>query len=50
MCVEELNDINKPGKEEEEEFVQKWKEIYKQGDRFLSPNISCKDTNISLKI
>jgi len=37
-------------KEQEEEFIEKWKCAYQQGDRYFSPNLSKSDTGISILI
>ena len=50
ICVQKLNNIDKPEKDEQDKFIEKWKEIYNQGDRFFSPNLSSTNTNISFKI
>lgn len=42
-----LSDIEK---QNEEEFIKKWKNEYEIGDKFFSPNLSKKDTGLSFNI
>ena len=37
-------------KQNEEEFLKKWKTQYEIGDKFFSPNLSKKDTGLSFNI
>ena len=45
--VKKLSDIEK---QNEEEFIKKWKNQYEIGDKFFSPNLSKKDTGVSFNI
>jgi hypothetical protein len=37
-------------KENEEEFINKWKKQYEIGDKYFSPNLSKNDTNLSFNV
>lgn len=45
--VKQLSDIEK---QNEEQFIEKWKKQYEIGDKFFSPNLSKKDTGLSFNI
>ncbi len=47
--VKKINQAEK-NKEEETEIQNKWKEIYEKGDIYFSPNLSRRDTGLSLNI
>lgn len=47
ICVKQLNQIEKTG---EENFQNKWKEMYERGDVYFSPNLSKSNTGLSLNI
>ena len=46
--IKELSDVEKIDKQEE--FIDKWKNQYKKGDIYFSPNLSKADTGLSFNI
>lgn len=48
--VKELIKAEKPNKEQEEQFIEKWKENYAKKDSFFSPNLSYQNTGLSFNI
>ena len=49
ICVKQLDDIEKE-KNQEIKLKEKWKELYKKGDIYFSPNLSKTDTGLSINI
>ncbi len=48
FCIEELSIIGENYKNDEE-FIKKWEKYYDKGDIFFSPNLSKKNTGLSIK-
>lgn len=46
--IKELSDVEKI--DEQEKFIDKWKDQYKKGDIYFSPNLSKADTGLSFNI
>ena len=47
ICVKNLNQTEKT---DEENFRNKWKEMYEKGDIYFSPNLSKTNTGLSLNV
>lgn len=47
ICVSRLNQSEKY-KSKEEKLMKKWEKVYKQGDIYFSPNLSKKNTGLSI--
>jgi hypothetical protein len=47
ICINKLNQANKVEKEEEKIQI-KWKDMYKKGDVYFSPNLSKSNTGLSI--
>ena len=52
MISFEVKEISKKQliKEQEDKFIEKWKEQYEKGDIYFSPNLSKSNTDLSIKI